>query len=106
MGDLPFGSYEASPEMAVRSAVRLLKEGAMDAVKLEGASPAQSTLCPLAMHRISALAKFWAFFYFCCRGQYSGAHCSAALQAGDGRPAMYMLCLPSSPLPLSVAVQG
>ena len=36
LGDLPFGSYEASTEQAVRSATRLLKEGLMDAVKMEG----------------------------------------------------------------------
>ncbi|KAJ1569535.1 hypothetical protein HK405_003196 [Cladochytrium tenue] len=36
IGDLPFGSYEASPADAVRSAVRLVREGRVDAVKLEG----------------------------------------------------------------------
>ncbi|MCS6843115.1 MAG: 3-methyl-2-oxobutanoate hydroxymethyltransferase [Caldilineales bacterium] len=36
IGDMPFGSYEVSPQEAVRNAVRFLKEGGMDAVKLEG----------------------------------------------------------------------
>lgn len=36
VGDMPLGSYEASDADAVRNAVRFLKEGYMDAVKLEG----------------------------------------------------------------------
>jgi len=36
VGDLPFGTYEADPAEAFRSAARILKQGGMDAVKLEG----------------------------------------------------------------------
>ena len=36
VGDLPFMSYQASPEEALRNAGRFLQEAGMDAVKLEG----------------------------------------------------------------------
>lgn len=35
VGDLPFGSYEASDEQAIRTAQRFVKEAGCDAVKLE-----------------------------------------------------------------------
>ena len=36
VADLPFGSYEQSPAKAVETAVRLMKEGRAQAVKMEG----------------------------------------------------------------------
>lgn len=36
VADLPFGSYQASPEQALTTATRFLKEGGAHAVKLEG----------------------------------------------------------------------
>ncbi len=36
IGDMPFGAYHESVEDAVRNAVRFVKEGNVDAVKLEG----------------------------------------------------------------------
>jgi len=39
IADLPFGSYQVSDEQALETSVRFVKEGAADAVKLEGAGP-------------------------------------------------------------------
>jgi 3-methyl-2-oxobutanoate hydroxymethyltransferase len=36
VGDMPFGSYQASPAQALDTAARLMKEGGAHAVKLEG----------------------------------------------------------------------
>lgn len=43
IGDLPFGTYESSSNQAIDTAVRVLKEGAMDAIKLEGGAPSRIT---------------------------------------------------------------
>jgi len=44
VGDLPFMSYQADRAEAVRNAGRLMKEGGMDAVKLEGGRPMAATV--------------------------------------------------------------
>lgn len=44
IGDLPFGSYESSVTDAIRSAGRLMKEGQVDAVKLEGGKQVAKTV--------------------------------------------------------------
>ncbi len=44
IGDMPFGSYQIGPEDALRNAVRLVKEGGAQAVKLEGGRNAASAI--------------------------------------------------------------
>jgi 3-methyl-2-oxobutanoate hydroxymethyltransferase len=43
VGDMPFGSYQVSPEDAVRNSIRMIKEGGAHAVKLEGGSAMLAT---------------------------------------------------------------
>ncbi|HVV30063.1 MAG TPA: 3-methyl-2-oxobutanoate hydroxymethyltransferase [Mycobacteriales bacterium] len=49
VADLPFGSYQESPQQALATAVRMVKEGGVQAVKLEGGA----ALAP-AVHAIVA----------------------------------------------------
>ncbi|HEX2563761.1 MAG TPA: 3-methyl-2-oxobutanoate hydroxymethyltransferase [Acidimicrobiales bacterium] len=44
VGDLPFGSYQVSPQQGVESSIRLIKEGGAAAVKLEGGVPMADTI--------------------------------------------------------------
>ena len=48
IGDMPFGTYHASAEQAVNSAVRLLKEGGAHAVKLEGGERVADRIAAIA----------------------------------------------------------
>jgi 3-methyl-2-oxobutanoate hydroxymethyltransferase len=44
VGDMPFGSYQASADEAVKNAVRLVSGGGMEAVKLEGGAEYSETV--------------------------------------------------------------
>lgn len=44
IGDLPMGSYEISPEQALGSAIRMMKEGRVQSVKLEGGAEMEDTI--------------------------------------------------------------
>jgi len=53
--DMPFGSYEASPEEAFASAARILKETGAAAVKLEGGEAMAETIAFLAARGIPVI---------------------------------------------------
>jgi 3-methyl-2-oxobutanoate hydroxymethyltransferase len=53
--DLPFGSYQASPEQAFHSAARLMKETGCTAVKMEGGAELAETVRHLTRHGIPVM---------------------------------------------------
>jgi 3-methyl-2-oxobutanoate hydroxymethyltransferase len=44
IGDLPFGSYQVSPQQGLENSIRLIKEGRVQVVKLEGGVHMASTI--------------------------------------------------------------
>jgi 3-methyl-2-oxobutanoate hydroxymethyltransferase len=56
VADLPFGSYQASPEQALDTATRFMKEGGAQAVKLEGGARVASQVELLTSAGIPVMA--------------------------------------------------
>ncbi|KAI0391775.1 ketopantoate hydroxymethyltransferase-domain-containing protein [Xylariaceae sp. FL0594] len=56
VGDLPMGSYEISPEQALATAIRFVKEGRVQSVKLEGGKEMAPTIKKIAQAGIPVLA--------------------------------------------------
>ncbi|WP_299165006.1 3-methyl-2-oxobutanoate hydroxymethyltransferase [uncultured Arthrobacter sp.] len=56
VADLPFGSYEVSPAQAVESSVRLMKEGLVHAVKMEGGAHYAETVRAVVRAGIPVMA--------------------------------------------------
>ncbi|PQE19622.1 3-methyl-2-oxobutanoate hydroxymethyltransferase protein [Rutstroemia sp. NJR-2017a WRK4] len=55
IGDLPMGSYEISPEQALESAFRFIKEGRVQGIKLEGGSEMAPTIKKISSAGIPVL---------------------------------------------------
>jgi 3-methyl-2-oxobutanoate hydroxymethyltransferase len=56
VADMPFGSYHTNAEDAVRNAVRLVREGGVEGVKLEGGEEIVETVRKLTMIGIPVMA--------------------------------------------------
>ncbi|KAF9940837.1 hypothetical protein BGZ75_007904 [Mortierella antarctica] len=55
VADMPFGTYETNPDQAVNNAVRVMKEGKAEAVKLEGGKEMAPTIARLTQVGIPVL---------------------------------------------------
>ncbi|KOS38687.1 hypothetical protein ACN38_g10486 [Penicillium nordicum] len=56
IADLPMGSYETSPEKALSSAIRMVKEGGMKGIKLEGGAEMAPTIRKISQAGIPVMA--------------------------------------------------
>ena len=55
VGDLPMGSYEIAPEQALESAIRMVKDGRVQAIKLEGGREMAQTISRITTAGIPVL---------------------------------------------------
>ncbi|KAK4666026.1 cell wall biogenesis and architecture protein [Podospora pseudopauciseta] len=55
IGDLPMGSYEIAPEQALETAIRFVKEGRMQGIKLEGGKEMAPTIAKITRAGIPVL---------------------------------------------------
>ncbi|MBI4398857.1 MAG: 3-methyl-2-oxobutanoate hydroxymethyltransferase [Candidatus Omnitrophica bacterium] len=55
VADMPYGTYEGSPERAVKNALSLIKEGGAHAVKLEGGREEAKTISALVASKIPVM---------------------------------------------------
>jgi 3-methyl-2-oxobutanoate hydroxymethyltransferase len=56
IADLPMGSYETTPEKALESAIRMVKEGGMKGIKLEGGAEMAPTIRKISQAGIPVMA--------------------------------------------------
>lgn len=56
VGDMPFGSFQVGPEDAVRSAIKLVKDGGAHAVKLEGGLDVADSIRRIVAAQIPVMA--------------------------------------------------
>ncbi|KAF2874309.1 3-methyl-2-oxobutanoate hydroxymethyltransferas-like protein [Massariosphaeria phaeospora] len=56
VGDLPMGTYEIAPEQALESAIRMVKEGRVKSIKLEGGQEMAPTIRKITTAGIPVLA--------------------------------------------------
>jgi 3-methyl-2-oxobutanoate hydroxymethyltransferase len=47
VGDMPFGTYEVSPEQALTNAIKYIQHGNVESVKLEGGAEMAPTIAKL-----------------------------------------------------------
>ena len=112
VGDLPFGSYQPSDEVAVASAIRIVKEGGADVVKLEGAGLMTARVRAIAESGVGVMGHIGLtpqsatkLGGFCAQGRSAGA----ALELYRGALALeaagaFAIVLEAVPAPVAAAI--
>ena len=113
VADLPFGSYESSPEQAFSTAVRMMKEGGAQAVKLEGGARVARQIRLLTENGIPVMAHIGftpqsehALGGFRVQGRGAGAEKLLADAHAVQEAGAFAVVLEMVPAPLAAKVTG